>query len=508
MRSWAIEKDKYSTLSTSAGSFEVVLAVSIVAGTTTLTGSTLIGPEAGGVAGTTGTTGSALVGVAGTLLRMESPIGTGASTSLLFFFFTAVSLVSLAVLSCPSGASPAVKTTSEFDQAIINKHTSCFHQDDTSRRVYARLAFVIAAPSSTWGMEQWSLETCEERIGGQKTSSGWSTRGRDLVCTMPRPVKASKKRVRKETMVNCRHCGVRVTQRTERRHLKALKRPKIPLPIFNTSTSGAETDNEDMDVDNLDPPDAPGPELDAPALTEVDAANIFEAFAGVETFDVDFEMEAPPSRHPSPDPVPLRRSKRIWVEDVPEDEDEDEDAETRNEEDGILDEEHGVDWNAEIDEEGLEALTLEDLIWGDVEAELSEFAQELTDDEVALLRHYALKVETYMTLSVFEALPFAFRSENIQSWKVTKSRAAFLARFKPVPYDCCINSCCCFVGPHAEDSRCEYCNEPRFRPSSKRPRKRFCYIPLIPRLVSFFRSPSMMKEMKYRANYSPDPDKN
>ncbi|THU87005.1 hypothetical protein K435DRAFT_584855, partial [Dendrothele bispora CBS 962.96] len=128
--------------------------------------------------------------------------------------------------------------------------------------------------------------------------------------------------------------------------------------------------------------------------------------------------------------------------------------------------------------------------------------QELTDDEIKFLRHYALKVETHMTLETFKALPHAFPNSKIQSWKVTKARAAWLAQFTPVPYDCCVNSCCCFVGPHVNESHCPYCNESRYFTGTKRPRKRFTYIPLIPRLTSFYKSPSMVHKMKYRDDYS------
>lgn len=35
-------------------------------------------------------------------------------------------------------------------------------------------------------------------------------------------------------------------------------------------------------------------------------------------------------------------------------------------------------------------------------------------------------------------------------YKVAKAEVAVLAQFKPIGYDCCINSCCLFVGEHAD----------------------------------------------------------
>ncbi|KAJ7719555.1 hypothetical protein DFH07DRAFT_698861, partial [Mycena maculata] len=88
----------------------------------------------------------------------------------------------------------------------------------------------------------------------------------------------------------------------------------------------------------------------------------------------------------------------------------------------------------------------------------------------------------------------------------TKARVEFLAEFKPVPYDCCPNSCCCYVGPHAEDTTCPYCNEPRFKSNGKS-RKTFTYVALIPCLVSYFQNPQVVEQMSYCGNYKSDPDR-
>src|ERR1700678_1648410 len=53
--------------------------------------------------------------------------------------------------------------------------------------------------------------------------------------------------------------------------------------------------------------------------------------------------------------------------------------------------------------------------------------EELTDEELAYLRHYALKVETQMTNDTFSKLAFAFPGSTITSWKLTKARASVAA---------------------------------------------------------------------------------
>lgn len=129
--------------------------------------------------------------------------------------------------------------------------------------------------------------------------------------------------------------------------------------------------------------------------------------------------------------------------------------------------------------------------------------EELTDEELAYLRHYALKVETQMTNDTFSKLAFAFPESTVTSWKITNARAEFLAAFRPVEYDCCILSCCCFVGPNSELTQCPYCHEPRFN-SKGRARRRFTYAPLIPRLKAFYQNKEFGHSMLYRSKYQHD----
>ncbi|KAJ7098434.1 hypothetical protein C8R44DRAFT_642978, partial [Mycena epipterygia] len=49
---------------------------------------------------------------------------------------------------------------------------------------------------------------------------------------------------------------------------------------------------------------------------------------------------------------------------------------------------------------------------------------------------------------------YTFPNLHIPTLKVTKSCIEFLAAFKPVPYNCCPKSCCCYIGPHANETQC------------------------------------------------------
>lgn len=118
-----------------------------------------------------------------------------------------------------------------------------------------------------------------------------------------------------------------------------------------------------------------------------------------------------------------------------------------------------------------------------------------------MLRAYAYKIDTHTTDSAFKKLPFAFPQEQIPTVDVCRTRLRFLSGFKPERYHCCINSCCCFVGPHNDGKQCPYCHEERYkvdRNGKKKPRKVFNYLPIIPRLIAMYANTKKAQEMRYR----------
>lgn len=119
---------------------------------------------------------------------------------------------------------------------------------------------------------------------------------------------------------------------------------------------------------------------------------------------------------------------------------------------------------------------------------------------MAICRAFSYKVKTHTTDADFNKIPYAFPTEPpLPKIDALKSHVAFLAGIKPEIYHCCPNSCCCYVGPHANLQKCPYCEEPRFR-ANGRARKCFTYIPLIPRLQAFAANKSMAEQMQYRSH--------
>ena len=124
-------------------------------------------------------------------------------------------------------------------------------------------------------------------------------------------------------------------------------------------------------------------------------------------------------------------------------------------------------------------------------------ANRLSEYDLAICRAFAYKVKTHTTDEDFTKVPYAFPTNPpLPKIDSIRSHVAFLAGIKPEMYECCANSCCCFVGPHKDLSVCPYCNEAQFRANGK-PHKRFTYIPLIPRLVAFAGNQSMATKMQH-----------
>ncbi|KII93392.1 hypothetical protein PLICRDRAFT_66645, partial [Plicaturopsis crispa FD-325 SS-3] len=130
---------------------------------------------------------------------------------------------------------------------------------------------------------------------------------------------------------------------------------------------------------------------------------------------------------------------------------------------------------------------------------------ELTEEDLALLRTFAFKTESHMTNATFNKLPYVFPTADVASIKATKARAASLAALKPVRYDCCPNSCCCYTGPHADETQCPYCKEPRYNHDGF-PRKKFTYVPFTPRLIAYYKNRGLVQQMRYRHEFVHDPN--
>ncbi|KZV70740.1 hypothetical protein PENSPDRAFT_550904, partial [Peniophora sp. CONT] len=133
---------------------------------------------------------------------------------------------------------------------------------------------------------------------------------------------------------------------------------------------------------------------------------------------------------------------------------------------------------------------------------------DLGEDDKALLRQYAHKVKHNITDEAWRDSVSVYTKETIPTIDEARARIAELSQFKPRLYDCCINSCIAYVGKYADKTVCpnRSCRERR-RTLDGRPRKQFCYLPLIPRLKASAQSRSAASEHQYRAQRAQDSNK-
>ena len=130
----------------------------------------------------------------------------------------------------------------------------------------------------------------------------------------------------------------------------------------------------------------------------------------------------------------------------------------------------------------------------------------LGESDLGLLRIYTLKVEDHLSDRTFSRLAKVFPNASHDTLKMTKKRVRSLAGFGPVRYDCCINSCVCFVGPYEDLTECPNpnCKEARYSAGGKA-RKYFDYLPIIPRLKAMFANSAHAMKMRYRAEFMHEP---
>jgi hypothetical protein len=121
---------------------------------------------------------------------------------------------------------------------------------------------------------------------------------------------------------------------------------------------------------------------------------------------------------------------------------------------------------------------------------------------MSILRAYTFKVDEHVTDKAFAKIPFAFPKDQVPTVKVCRVWVQTLSGFKPVRYDCCIESCCCFTGEYGDCTECPHCSADQYiidRKGSKKPRKVFTYLPFTPRLVAMQANATKAKEMQYWA---------
>ena len=135
-------------------------------------------------------------------------------------------------------------------------------------------------------------------------------------------------------------------------------------------------------------------------------------------------------------------------------------------------------------------------------------ANRITELDLNILRAFQFKHAFFLLQSDAKALPFVFPQMDIPSVDRICTRLLNLSGLNTVMYDCCPNSCCCFVGNFKDDRSCSFCGEQRFRADGRTPQKCYSYSPIIPRLRAMYENKELCKQLLYRHEYQVPPSQN
>nr|GAT43162.1 predicted protein [Mycena chlorophos] len=122
----------------------------------------------------------------------------------------------------------------------------------------------------------------------------------------------------------------------------------------------------------------------------------------------------------------------------------------------------------------------------------------LTEQDRDNIRLFVLKMISNMPRFVFNLLRESFSHKmDLDSKWVIAHQIAIMSGVQPEWYDCCLNSCMAYTGEYSELDECLDCATSRWREDNGESQRKFCYIPLIPRLQGYFSNPERVEELLY-----------
>ncbi|CCO36852.1 hypothetical protein BN14_10999 [Rhizoctonia solani AG-1 IB] len=135
------------------------------------------------------------------------------------------------------------------------------------------------------------------------------------------------------------------------------------------------------------------------------------------------------------------------------------------------------------------------------------YNQAISTDDVKIIKMLSAKIRAHFSRQAYNEIRDAFLEElGLPSEYVSWRRVRILSGLECQAYDCCINSCCAFLGKYKAYDTCPFCREARFNSRGK-PRKVFHYTPLIPQLQVLYANLKLIELLQYRsqqdATFSP-----
>ncbi|QRV80568.1 Transposase family tnp2 [Ceratobasidium sp. AG-Ba] len=286
--------------------------------------------------------------------------------------------------------------------------------------------------------------------------------------------------------------------------------PAPLVPGGNAPVLAAEVDWRDIDLDALGAEEIGEYYNDPDDLDDLDNQELME---GLEIDNEDDAFEPPP--HPQLRPGVLRNPPVMidnWdlvgeADFSPPESIIDDASIAGDEQDPDFIEHNGPPgWNPDEvpDMDDVDLLAFLREVMGDLADEewIDIFERDVSETDRKTLKCLAARLRGHFSREIYDELRLNVCKElGLPSDFVAWRRLKVLARgLESRAYDCCINSCCCFLGKFANDVECYFCNEPRHKADGQ-PRRVFHYTPLIPQLIGLFQNADSIKSMRYRAKH-------
>jgi hypothetical protein len=129
--------------------------------------------------------------------------------------------------------------------------------------------------------------------------------------------------------------------------------------------------------------------------------------------------------------------------------------------------------------------------------------QAISTEDEQVIKMLSAKLRAHFSSDTYDEIRWGFADEiGLPSEYIAWRRICALSGIKSRAFDCCVGSCCAFLGKYKDHQICPFCKKDRFDAKGK-PRKSYHYTPLIPQLQALYQNLSLIDKLRYRSQFKP-----
>ena len=134
-----------------------------------------------------------------------------------------------------------------------------------------------------------------------------------------------------------------------------------------------------------------------------------------------------------------------------------------------------------------------------------KWAQTVMQDDIDSIKMFHLLWRGQLSQQLYSSFSWFWNGHiHIESLFKLLQRMVHLSAIHPESYDCCVNSCCAFIGD-LDVSQCPHCKEPQLD-EHKWWWNVFKYIPLTNHIKDMYSNPSVSQKMSYWQSFTYSPN--